>query len=111
MLATYTSHGGRRYRYYICPGGRRKNGKTCSAKSVAASRMEESLLAQLRARLSVKETRLSLNVLERDWQLFLEGEHCSLVPNLVEAIRYDGGTEMVSVQLRRLEDLPSGRAQ
>ena len=111
MLATYTSHGRRRYRYYICPSGRQKNGKTCSTKSVAASRMEETLLAQLRARLSVEETRLSLNVLEHDWQVFLEGEHTRLVPGLVEAIRYDGETGMVSVQLRRLEDLPSERAQ
>jgi site-specific DNA recombinase len=110
MLATYTVHGGRRYRYYICPSGRRK-GRTCSTKSVAASRMEESLLAQLRARLSVEETRLALNVPERDWQVFLEGEHTCLVPGLVEAIRYDGETGMVSVQLRRLEGLPGDRAQ
>jgi site-specific DNA recombinase len=103
MIATYTSRGTLRYRYYVCQSSRQKGRKSCSAKSVAASRIEESLLDQLRIRLSDAQTRLTLRVPEPDWQEFLEGDAARLVPDLVETIHYDGGTGTVSVKLRTLE--------
>jgi len=60
------------------------------------------VVAQLRARLSVGEMRLALQISDPAWQAFLEGD-CELVRALVERIRYDGSTGTVSVKLRRLE--------
>jgi site-specific DNA recombinase len=111
MIATYTARGARRYRYYVCQGARQKGWKTCPTKSVAASRIEESLLAQLRLRLSDQPTRLTLHVLESDWQAFLEGDPTRLVRALVQTIRYDGRTGLVSIKLRTPEDSRSGAQQ
>jgi len=110
MIATYTARGAHRYRYYVCQGARQKGWKSCPTKSVAASRIEESLLVQLRIRLT-EETRRNMNVLETDWQAFLEGDPTRLVPTLVEAIRYDGRTGIVTVKLRSLASSESGIRQ
>jgi site-specific DNA recombinase len=102
MIATYTAKGGRRYRYYVCQGARQKGWKSCPTKSVSASRIEDSVVSQLRTRLTDEETRLTLKVPEPDWQAFVEGDPTRLVPALVESIRYDGRTSMVAVKLRTL---------
>jgi hypothetical protein len=64
--------------------------------------IEDSVVVQLRTRLSMDETRLVLQISDPAWQAFLEGD-CELVRALVEKIRYDGSTGTVSVKLRRLE--------
>ena len=100
MIATYTAKGERRYRYYICQRARQKGWKFCPTKSVSASLIEDSVVAQLRARLNDEGTRSSLMLSEPDWQVFVEGDSTRLVPAVVEQIRYDGTTGMVSVKLR-----------
>jgi site-specific DNA recombinase len=111
MIATYTAKGGRRYRYYVCQGARQKGWKSCPTKSVPASLIEDSLVSQLRNRLTDEETRLKLNLPEPDWQGFVEGEPTRLIPTVVEKIRYDGRTGMVSVKLRTLQGSLSGAQQ
>jgi site-specific DNA recombinase len=103
MIATYTAKGGRRYRYYVCQGAREKGWKSCPTKSVSASLIEDSVVSQLRTRLTDEETRITLKVPEPDWQMFVEGETTRLVPAVVEKIRYEGTTGIVSVKLRTLE--------
>ena len=111
MIATYTAKGGHRYRYYVCQGARQKGWKSCPTKSVSASLIEDSLVSQLRTRLTDEETRLRLNLPEPDWQVFVEGEPTRLVPTFVEKIRYDGANGMVSVKLRTLQGLLSEAQQ
>ena len=103
MIATYTAKGGRRYRYYVCQGARQKGWKSCPTKSVSASRIEDSVVSPLRNRLTDEETRLTLKVAEPDWQIFVDGDPTRLVPAVVEKIRYEGITGIVSVKLRTLE--------
>jgi site-specific DNA recombinase len=102
MFATYSGKRGVRYRYYVCKAAQQNGWRSCPTKSVRAALIEDSVVAQLRARLSMDETRLALQISDPAWQAFLEGD-CELVRALVEKIRYDGSTGTVSVKLRRLE--------
>jgi len=100
MIATYSGKAGRRYRYYVCQGARQKGWKSCPTKSVSASLIEDSAVAQLRAGLSADETRAELNVADADWQVLGEGDPEVLVRALVEKITYDGANGSVSLELR-----------
>jgi len=102
MIATYSIHQGIRYRYYVCKGARQNGWRSCITKSVRATLIEDSVVAQLRTRLSEKQARLTLQIWDPAWEAFLEGDR-ELVRALVETIRYDGSTGSVSVKLRRLE--------
>ena len=101
MVATYSVKDGRRYRYYVCHGARQSGWHSCPTKSVSAARIEETLLSQIRVRLSQEETRRALRLSDHDWQAFLH-DPAGLVPALVQTIRYEGKTGTVSVQLRIL---------
>jgi site-specific DNA recombinase len=103
MIATYSTNGERRYRYYVCQRARQKGWKSCPTKSVSANLIEDSVVAQLRARLNSDETRITLTVEEPDWQVFVEGDPTGLIRALVEKIRYDRATGTVSVKLRTPE--------
>jgi site-specific DNA recombinase len=87
MVATYAAKEGQRYRYYVCQAARQMGWKACPTKSVSAVLIEDSLVSQLRMRLSVKATRHALRLTDRDWQAFLQ-DPASLVPALVEVIRF-----------------------
>jgi len=102
MFATYSGKRGVRYRYYVCKAAQQNGWRSCPTKSVRARLIEDSVVAQLRTRLSLDETRLALQISDPAWQAFLEGD-CELVRALVEKIRYDGCTGTVSVKLRRLQ--------
>jgi len=99
MVATYSAKDGRRYRYYVCDGAQRAGWHSCPTKSVSAMRIEESLPSQIRVRLSQEATRRALGLSDLDWRVFHQ-DPAGLVPMLVEAVRYEGRTGTVSVQLR-----------
>jgi len=105
MIPTYADKGTRRYRYYVCQGAREKGWKSCATKSVAASLLEESVVTQLRAQLSILETRQTLQPSESNWQALLQGD-AAIIPAFVEEISYDGPAGKVSIKLRR-----AGQAQ
>jgi recombinase-like zinc beta ribbon protein len=90
MIATYTTNGGRRFRYYVCQAARQNGWNSCPTKSVAATLIENTVVAQLRTALSGEETRQQLQITETDWGCFLEGDHRGLVVGVVEHISYDG---------------------
>jgi site-specific DNA recombinase len=100
MIHTYSGHGSHRYRYYICQGARQNGWKYCTTKSVSGTLIEDSLLSQLRIRLSADQTRLALQIRERDWLSFVQGKPYDLVTSVVEKLRYDGAAGKVSVELR-----------
>jgi hypothetical protein len=64
--------------------------------------IEDSLVSQLRVRLSSDSVRSELRLADRDWQTFLH-DAASLVPALVESVRYEGATGTVRVKLRPLK--------
>ena len=107
MQATYAVKHGRRYHYYVCHRARQHGWRSCPTRSISAARIEESLVSQLRVRLSRDETRLALRLSDRDWQAFLH-DPAGLVATLVESIHYEGKTGTVSVKLRALGQRRSG---
>jgi hypothetical protein len=107
MQATYSVKDGRRYRYYVCHRARQHGWRSCPTRSVSAAKIEESLVSQLRVRLSREEARRELRLSDRDWQAFLH-DPAGLVPALVESVRYEGKTGTVSVKLRALSERREG---
>ena len=101
MQATYSVKHNHRFRYYVCHRARQQGWQHCDTKSVSAARIEESLISQLRVRLSREETRKQIRLGEQDWQAFLH-DPAGLVRSLVHAVRYQGRTGTVSVELRPL---------
>jgi site-specific DNA recombinase len=100
MIPTYSGNGSRRYRYYVCQGARQNGWKSCPTKSVSGTLIEDSLVSQLRIRLSADHTRLALKITERDWQAFIQGHTKDLVTKTVDKLRYNGTAGRVSVELR-----------
>jgi Recombinase zinc beta ribbon domain len=102
MVATYSTKGKQRYRYYVCRRAQQQGWKSCPTKSVSARLIEDSLISQLRVRLSSDSVRSELRLADRDWQTFLH-DTASLVPALVESVRYEGASGTVGVKLRPLK--------
>ena len=100
MIATYTSNGGRRFRYYVCQRARQNGWSACPTKSVPAATIEESVVSRLRAALSSPETRQQLHLDDCDCLVLLEDEPGGLVRALVEHILYDGKTGAVVLTLK-----------
>ena len=107
MIHTYSRNGSRRYRYYVCQGARQNGWKSCATKSVSGTLIEDSLVSQLRIRLSADQTRLGLQIPEREWQAFTQGHPKDLVLKIVEKLRYDGAAGLVSVELRTRQNSDS----
>jgi len=109
MVATYAAKGSSRFRYYVCQKARQNGWRTCPTKSVSARQIEESLVSQLAARLSVGQGRSRLPISEQDWGAFLDGHPATLIRKIIEDIQCDGEAGLVRVKLRTLEcsDEPS----
>src|SRR5204862_2985667 len=104
MIATYTSKGDRRFRYYVCQKARQNGWDSCATKAVPAAMLEESVVFQLRSALSSDETRRALSVAESGWQRFEQGDPASVVRSVVEQIVYDGTTGAVTLTLGKEGD-------
>ena len=50
MTPTSSTHGGKRYRYYLCCGAHRRGRPSCPAKSIPAWAIEETVLEQIQIR-------------------------------------------------------------
>jgi site-specific DNA recombinase len=97
MIPTHTAKRGRRFRYYVCQAARQNGWNSCPTKSVAATMIEESVVAQLRTGLSSEESRQQLNVADTEWLVFLNGDPGELVRAVLENILYDGITGAVTL--------------
>jgi site-specific DNA recombinase len=99
MALTYTAHGGRRYRYYVCCTGRKRNGNGCAGRFLAARALEESVIEQVRSALTAVEAREQLGLSEDDWNRSGEGGSEEWIRTTVRRVSYDGARGMVSVAL------------
>jgi hypothetical protein len=99
MLPVYTSKGERRYRYYVCRT-QGQNGR-CAVKFVTARMIEESVIEQVQAALSVELTREQLYVSENDWQEFRENPSAEFIRSMVRRVVYEGLSGAVSLELGR----------
>jgi DNA invertase Pin-like site-specific DNA recombinase len=102
MIATYSTQGKRRYRYYVCQTAKQKGWKSCPTKSVSASLLESSLLIEFRSKLESAEVRQRLHIPDSDWHALVraDSEFIERVLPKIEQVRYDGPSGVVSVQLR-----------
>jgi hypothetical protein len=99
MVPTYTARKDRRYRYYICRVSRKKGRSACPTKSVPARTIEESVVTQLRATLTVDSARQQLGVSDADWLTLDEGNPENLIRAVVGRVTYDGISGAVSLDL------------
>jgi tRNA U38,U39,U40 pseudouridine synthase TruA len=99
MLPAYTSKGERRYRYYVCRT--KVQNSRCAVKFIAARVIEESVIEQVRAALSVELTREQLYVSENDWQEFRENQSAEFVRSMIRRVVYEGARQTVSLELGR----------
>jgi hypothetical protein len=99
MAVTYTAHGGRRYRYYVCWAGRKQNGSGCAGKFLAARALEESVIEQVRSSLKAEEARQQLGLSDAEWQSLGESVSGEGIRNLIRRVSYDGARGAVSVEL------------
>jgi site-specific DNA recombinase len=104
MVATYAVKKGCRYRYYVCQSARKKGWQSCPTKSVSATLLEDSVVAQIRDQLRLDHTRVQLQIPDSELLVFLQGESRKLVQTLIEKIEYDGTTGGVAITLRAHED-------
>ena len=98
MVPTYTSKGDRRYRYYVCRV-MEKGKPMCPTKSVAARKIEDSVVAQIRAAFTPEDTRKQFEISETDWRAFTENDPGDLIRRMVQQVVYDGSSGAVSLEL------------
>jgi site-specific DNA recombinase len=99
MMATYTAHRGRRYRYYVCHTARQNGWAACPTKSVSAAMIEPSVLAQLRIALEREDLREQVCVPDAESQSVETNPH-ELVRAQINEIHYNGITGSVTLKLR-----------
>jgi site-specific DNA recombinase len=99
MTPTYTAKGDRRYRYYVCCAAPKRTRSDCPVKSIAACRIEESVVAELRSVLTAEETRAQLNVSDTDWRPFSENQSAEFLRRMIRRVIYNGTNGAVSLEL------------
>ena len=99
MIPTYTAKGDRRYRYYVCRAAPKRTRSDCPVKSIAARRIEESVVAELRSVLTAEETRAQLNVSDTDWRAFSENQSAEFLRRMIRRVIYNGTNGAVSLEL------------
>ncbi len=99
MVPTYTAKGDRRYRYYVCRRVPQRPLSHCPVKSIAARRIEESVVAQVRSALAAEDARAKLNVTDTDWREFRENELGDFLHRIIRRAVYNGSTGTVSLEL------------
>ena len=92
MTHTYGNAHGRRYRYYVCPRQTAGTQSRCPARAVPAQVIEDSVITQLRLRLS-RESGAQSNSIEIE----------ALVQRLVQRVSYDGLTGGVQLKLATID--------
>jgi hypothetical protein len=93
MVYTYTAKQGRRYPYYICLNARTHGDGGCGAKSVPVSRIEQSVLEQIRlAGIPVPEP--------AKWEDMEQIDRVAAVRSWIERIHYDDSAHRISIRFR-----------
>jgi len=91
MAYSYAVAHGRKYPYYLCLNARRKGWAVCSAKSLPAQRIEDSIVAQLRLTQPGMAS-------PSEWEQLERGVQIETIQAIVERIGYDGRTRQVSIR-------------
>jgi site-specific DNA recombinase len=99
MIPTYTKRRALRFRYYVCKRAQVESYASCPTKSVAADRIETSVVTQLQAALDAEQMRRKLRVPNAEWQSWLAGNTTGLLRGVVTKVSYDGITGDIALQI------------
>jgi hypothetical protein len=99
MIPTYTKRRALRFRYYVCKRAQVENYASCPTKSIAADRIETSVVTQLQAALDAQQMRRKLRVPNAEWQSWLAGNTTGLLRGVVTKVSYDGITGDIALQI------------
>ena len=107
MIATYTAKRGRRFRYYVCKRAQLNGYAFCPTKSIAASKIETTVVTQLQIALNSDKVRGQLCIPHDDWDTSLKDRPASQVRRIVKKVSYDGMSGDVEVTLGTYKYQPS----
>jgi hypothetical protein len=107
MIATYTAKRGRRFRYYVCKAAQLIGYETCPTKSIAAGKIETSVVTQLQIALNSDEVRGQLCIPHDEWETSLKDNPAFQVRSVVAKVSYDGISGDVAVTLGTHKCQPS----
>ena len=107
MIATYTAKRGRRFRYYVCKAAQLNGYEFCPTKSIAADKIEISVVTQLQIALNSEKVRGQLSIPHDEWETSLKDNPASQVRSMVAKVSYDGMSGDVTVTLESYQCQPS----
>ena len=97
MVYSYSGKSDRRYPYYVCLKAQRKGWATCPTKSLPARQIEDSVLAQIRARQAGVTAPL-------EWGPLDSTQRVHALQAIVERVSFDGATRQVSIRFHPLPE-------
>jgi hypothetical protein len=107
MIATYTAKRGRRYRYYVCKAAQLNGYASCPTKSIAAGKIETTVVTQLQIALKSETVRGQLSIGHDEWDTSLKDNPAAQVRSVVRKVSYDGISGDVAVTLETYKCQPS----
>jgi site-specific DNA recombinase len=93
MVYSHARKNDRKYPYYVCLNAQRKGWAACSAKSLPAHAIEESVLKRLR---EAQPARFCAS----EWEQMDRNRQVEAMQLLVERVGYDGTSRKISIRLR-----------
>jgi site-specific DNA recombinase len=107
MIATYTAKRGRRFRYYVCKAAQLNGYETCPTKSIAAGKIETSVVTQLQIALNSEKIRGQLSIPHDGWETSLKDDSAAQVRGIVAKVSYDGMSGDVALTMGTYKCQPS----
>ncbi|MEO8052891.1 MAG: recombinase family protein [Acidobacteriota bacterium] len=94
MVYSYSGKGDRKYPYYVCLNAQRRGWALCPSKSLPAREIEDSVLAQIRAK----------QLTSFEWEKMDSTQRVEVIHTIVERVGFDGATGQVSIRFRSIPD-------
>jgi len=107
MIATYTTKRSRRFRYYVCKAAQLHGYECCPTKSIAADKIETSVVTQLQIALTSDTVRGQLCIPNDEWETSLKDNPAYQVRSIAKKVSYDGISGDVVLTLGAYECQPS----
>jgi Recombinase zinc beta ribbon domain len=102
MVYSYSGKNDRKYPYYVCLNAQRKGWAACSAKSLPARAIEESVLGQIReAQRGICDP--------GEWEQMDRTEQVEVIQAIVERIGYDGAARQISIRFHPAANMAAGQ--
>ena len=98
---------GRRFRYYVCKAAQLNGYEICPTKSIAAGKIETSVVTQLQMAVTSETVRGQLCIRHDEWETSLNDNPTFQVRSMAKKVSYDGISGDVVLTLGAYECQPS----